>query len=406
VTAGAGAGSAAIALYGAEPIRETRLPYGRQQIEDDDVAAVVAALRSDWLTTGPKVGEFEEAFAEMTGARHSVAVSNGTAALHAAIFALDIGPGDEVIVPAMTFAASANCVVYQGGTPRFADVDGTTLLIDVESVEQLVSPRTRAIVAVDYAGQPCDYDGLKAIADRHGIALVADAAHSLGASYRGRRVGTLADLSTFSFHPVKHLTTGEGGMITTDDDALAGRMRAFRNHGITSDHRQRTQTGAFFYEMVALGYNYRLTDFQCALGLSQLAKVPRFLAARRAIASRYHRAFAGLVGARPVHVRNDVEHAYHLFPILLDPDALSADRATVFAALVAEGIGVNVHYIPVHLHPFYRERFNLTRGLCPVAEAAYDQLLTLPLFASMSDDDVEDVIVATTRVVSYFAARP
>jgi hypothetical protein len=248
------------------PTRTTMLPYGRQTIGGDDIAAVVETLRSDWLTTGPKVGEFERAFAAYTGAAEAVAVTNGTAALHAAMAALDIGPGDEVIVPPMTFAASANCVVYQGGTPVFADVDADTLLIDPAEVERRISPRTRAIVAVDYAGQPCDYDALQAIADEHGLALVADACHALGGSDHGRPVGTLADLSTFSLHPVKHITTGEGGVITTNDPELAARMRIFRNHGITSDHRQREQQGSWFYEMTDLGYNYRLTDVQCALG--------------------------------------------------------------------------------------------------------------------------------------------
>jgi perosamine synthetase len=321
------------------------------------------------------------------------------------MFALRVGAGDEVIVPALTFAASANCVVYQGGLPRFADIDPDTLLIDLESVEALITPRTRAIVAVDYAGQPCDYDGLRQLAERHGLALVADAAHSLGATYRGRRIGTLADLTTFSFHPVKHITTGEGGMITTDDDALAARLRAFRNHGITSDHRQRAERGSFYYEMIDLGYNYRLTDFQSALGLQQLSRLPRFLARRREIASRYRSALASQRGARSVAVRDDTEHAYHLFPILLDLDRLTADRATIFAALVAEGIGVNVHYIPVYWHPFYREQLNIPRGICPATESAYERLITLPLFPGMCDRDVDDVIEATRRVLSYFAAE-
>jgi perosamine synthetase len=386
------------------PTRTTMLPYGRQTIGDDDIAAVVETLRSDWLTTGPKVGEFERAFAAYTGAAEAVAVTNGTAALHAAMAALNIGPGDEVIVPPMTFAASANCVVYQGGTPVFADVDAGTLLIDPAEVERQISPRTRAIVAVDYAGQPCDYDALQAIADEHGLALVADACHALGARDRGRPAGTLADLSTFSLHPVKHITTGEGGVITTNDPELAARMRVFRNHGITSDHRQREQQGSWFYEMTDLGYNYRLTDVQCALGTSQLAKLDGWLARRREIAARYDRAFAEMPGIQPLGVRADIQHAYHLYPILLELDHLSADRATIFVALRAEGIGCNVHYIPVHLHPFYRRRFGTAPGLCPVAEAAYERLITLPIFPAMTDGDAGDVIAACEKVLAVYAA--
>lgn len=388
-----------LAVHGGVPVRRAPIPYGRQWLEEDDIAAVVEVLRSDWLTTGPKVEEFERALAEFVGAREAVAVSSGTAALHAAMYALGVGPGDEVIVPPMTFAASANCVVFQGGTPVFADVDPETLLLDPDRVEAGITPRTRAIVAVDYGGQPCDYDALRSIAERHGLALVADACHSPGGRDRGRPVGTLADLNTFSLHPVKHITTGEGGAITTDDPELARRMRLFRNHGITSDHRQREQRGSWFYEMVDLGYNYRLTDFQCALGISQLRKLPGWVARRQAIARRYEAAFSDLVAVKPLGLRPDVSHAYHLYVIRLDIARLRVDRAAIFTALRAEGVGVNVHYIPVHLHPFYRERFGTGAGLCPVAEAAYAQILSLPIFPRMSDDDVEDVIRSVMKVV-------
>jgi len=391
-----------LAIDGGKPVREARLPYGRQWLDEDDIAAVVEVLQSDWLTTGPKVGEFERAFADFVGAREAVAVSNGTAALHTAMYAIDIGPGDEVIVSPMTFAASANCVVYQGGTPVFADVDPGTLLIDPAQAETKITPRTKAIVAVDYTGQPCDYDALRAIADRHDLTLVADACHAVGGSYKGRPVGALADLSIFSFHPVKHITTGEGGMITTNDPELARRMRVFRNHGITTDHRQREQQGSWFYEMVDLGYNYRLTDMQCVLGLSQLRKLPDWVTRRQAIARRYDEAFADLPAVEPLAVRPEVSHAYHLYMIRLDLQKLTVTRAEVFSALVTEGIGVNVHYIPVHLHPFYRERFNTGPGLCPVAEAAYERLVTLPIFPRMSDEAVEDVIAAVRKVTEAY----
>ena len=393
-----------LAIDGGAPVRQKMLPYGRQWLDEQDIAAVVEVLHSDWLTTGPKVDEFEQAFAEFVGAREAVAVSSGTAALHTSMYALDIGPGDEVIVPAMTFAASANCVVFQGGTPVFADVDEETLLLDPAQVEGKITPRTRAIIAVDYAGQPCDYDALQAIADRHGLALVDDACHAVGGSYQGRPVGTLAELNTFSFHPVKHLTTGEGGMVTTNDLELARRMRVFRNHGITADHRQRDQQGSWFYEMVDLGYNYRLSDVQCALGLSQLHKLPGWVSRRQGIAQRYDATFAEVSAVRPLAVRPDVSHAYHLYVVRIDTEALGIDRDAVFRALRAENIGVNVHYIPVHLHPYYRDRLGTEPGMCPVAEAAYERIISLPIFPRMSDHDVDDVIEAVSKVAMQHAA--
>ena len=382
--------------------RDSIIPYGHQWVDKTDIEAVVQVLRSAWLTTGPKVTEFEEAFANFVGARYAVAVSSGTAALHAAMYAIGIKPGDEVIIPAMTFAATANCVVFQGGTPVFVDVDPETLLIDPDQVKAKITPRTKAIIAVDYAGHPCDYDALREIADRHGLALVADACHALGATYKGRLVGSLADLNVFSFHPVKHITTGEGGMITTDNPDFAERMRIFRNHGITTDHRQREKQGSWFYEMVDLGYNYRITDIQCALGLSQLNKLPGWVKRRQEIAQKYDAAFAKLPAIQPLKVRADISHAYHLYVVRFDLSRLRATRAEIFTALRAEGIGVNVHYIPVHLHPFYRERFGTGPGLCPVAEAAYEEIITLPLFPRMGDNDVEDVITAVRKVVRAY----
>lgn len=391
-----------LALLGGAPIRRTLLPYGQQWVTESDIAAVVEVLRSNWLTTGPKVEEFEHAFAETVGCRDAVVVSSGTAALHAAIYALDIGPGDEVIVPAMTFAASVNCVVFQGGTPVFADVDPETLLLDPSQVKAKITPSTEAIISVDYAGQPCDYDALRSIAERHGLAVIDDACHAIGGSYKERPIGSLADLNTFSFHPVKHITTGEGGIITTDDPKLTKRMRVFRNHGITTDHRQRAEQGGFFYEEIDLGYNYRLTDFQCALGMSQLSRLREFIRLRQAIASRYNAAFAEMSAVCPLAVREEVSHAYHLYMVQFDTEQLTATRVEIFAALRAEGIGVNVHYIPVHFHPFYRQRFGTGPGLCPVAEAAYERLITLPIFPQMTLADADDVIAAVEKVVCHY----
>jgi perosamine synthetase len=368
------------------------IPYGRQWIDEDDIAAVCEVLRSDWLTTGPKIPEFEAVFSRYVGKKFAVAVSSGTAALHCAMYALGIGPGHEVIVPTMTFAASANCVVYQGGIPVLVDVAPDTLLIDPKEVERNITPQTKALIAVDYAGQPCDYDALKEIADRYHLSMVSDACHALGASYRGRPVGSLADLNVFSFHPVKHITTGEGGIITTDNEEYAKRLRIFRNHGITSDHREREVQGSWFYEMVDLGYNYRITDFQCALGMSQLQKLPRWLARRQEIAGIYEEAFAGMKGIKPLAVNLDVRHAYHLYVVRLDREEMGIDRGECYQALRSQGIGVNVHYVPVHLHPFYQNRFGTSRGLCPVAESAYEQILSLPMYPAMTDEDLMMVI--------------
>lgn len=375
------------------------IPYGKQYIDEKDIQAVVDVLRSDWLTTGPTIEQFEKVFADFVGAKYAVAVSSGTAALHAAMFALGIGPGDEVIVPAMTFAATANCVVFQGGTPVFADVEPDTLLIDPEQVENKITSKTKAIIAVDYAGQPCNYNKLQSISNNYNIPLVADACHSLGGRYKDHPVGSLALLNVFSFHPVKHITTGEGGMITTDDPNLAERMRTFRNHGITTDHRQRDIQGSWFYEMMELGYNYRITDFQCALGISQLKKLPKFLERRREIAARYDEAFIGLSGINPLAVRPDALHGYHIYVVRVDVNISGIDRDSLFINLREKGISANVHYIPVHLHPFYRDRSHTGPGLCPVAEAAYEQIISLPMFPGMTDEDIEVVVDAVSTSI-------
>ncbi len=409
-------------FYNMKPSHWKLIPYGKQWIDDDDVVSVVEVLRSDWLTTGPKVAEFERTFSNLVGTKEAVAVSSGTAALHAAMYAIDIGPGDEVIVPSMTFAATANCVVFQGGTPVFADVKEDTLLIDPEDVKRKITFRTKAIIAVDYTGQPCDYDKLISISKAHHIPLVADACHALGAYYKGKPVGSVADLTVFSFHPVKHITTGEGGMITTDNEEYARRMRIFRNHGITTDHRQREQMGSWFYEMVDLGYNYRITDFQCALGISQLKKLAKWIKRRQEIAALYDEAFKDFPGIKPLGLRDDVLppkeyislsgdpvthiinfmyslHAYHLYVVRVDEKVIGRTRDEVFKELRSRGIGVNVHYIPVHLHPFYRKKFGTDVGLCPIAEKAYRQIISLPIFPALQDEEVEYIIKTIIEVL-------
>ncbi|MCH2200472.1 MAG: UDP-4-amino-4,6-dideoxy-N-acetyl-beta-L-altrosamine transaminase [Fuerstiella sp.] len=363
------------------------IPYGRQNIDDEDIAAVVRVLKSDWLTTGPKIGEFETAVADYVGTSDAVAVNSGTAALHAMMAALQIGTNDEVIVPAMTFAATANCVVFQGATPIFADVDPATLLICPESVASLVTAKTRAIIAVDYAGQPCNYDRLRQIADLHNVPLLTDGCHSLGARYKHQSSGNLAAMTAFSFHPVKPITTGEGGMITTNDVALASEMRRFRNHGIVTDARRRQETGTWFYEMQSLGFNYRISDIQCALGIQQLKKLDTWIERRHQIAVQYDEAFGDDDGIEPLARLAESRHAWHLYVVRLKHQS----RDSVFRRLRTAGIGVNVHYIPVHLHPFYRQHFQTGPGLCPNAESAYEQILSLPVYPGMTNEQVNFV---------------
>ena len=391
-----------LAVDGGTPVRATFLPYAHQVISDEDVAAVAEALRSDWLTTGPRVSAFEGLITEATGARHAVAFSSGTAALHGAAVAAGLGPGDEAITTPMSFVATANAVLYAGATPRFADVTADDLLISPDAVAAAIGPATRAILAVDYAGHPADYEALRRVADGAAagpgpITLIADAAHSLGATRGGRSVGTLADMTVLSLHPAKIMTTGEGGAVLTDRDDLADRLRRFRNHGISTELSERRD---WTYAMVELGYNYRLTDIAAALGSSQIRRLDEFLARRRALAARYIQRLAGHRAVDLPAVADDAEPAWHFLFARLRLDRLTADRGTVFRALRAENIGVNVHYIPIHTHPYYRDRFP---GLSfPVAEAHYERLLTLPLHAGMTDADVDDVVAALDKVVDAY----
>lgn len=373
------------------------LPYGRQSIDEADIKAVTDVLRSGWLTTGPKVEEFERKGAGLAGTRHAVAVNSGTAALHAAVHAVGIKPGDEVILSSMTFAATGNVIVHSGGVPVFADVDPDTLNMDPESVENKITPKTRAVIAVDYAGQMCDYRRLGELVRKRNLSLIADACHSFGGSLDGEPSGSWADISVFSFHPVKNITTGEGGMVVTDNADFAGKAKRFRNHGISMDAAQRERADSWYYEIEEPGYNYRITDIQCALGISQFDKMPGWIEQRNRLAGLYDRFMEGMDEVEPLGKTPGVKHAYHLYVIRLNVENHKKRRAELFQKMRQAGIGVNVHYVPVHYHPFYRKTFHTGEGMCPAAEDAYERILTLPMFPGMEEKDVQRVCAVLKR---------
>lgn len=364
------------------------IPYGRQSIEEDDIQAVVEALQADFLTTGPRIEEFEQKFAEYVGVKYAVAVSNGTAALHLACLAAGIKEGDEVITSPITFVASANCVLYCGAKPVFADIDQLTYNIDPADIRRKITDKTKAIVAVHFTGQPCQMDEIQALAEEYNLLVIEDAAHALGAEYKGKRIGSISNMTTFSFHPVKHITTCEGGMVTTGDKSLYERLNLFRSHGITRDSELLINNdGPWYYEQQELGYNYRITDVQCALGLSQLKKLDRFIERRKEIADKYNKAFEGLEG---VIIPGQAEHclnSWHLYVI----QVTIKSRKTVVEGLHDKKIGVNVHYIPVYRQPFYQKN-GYADIICINSELLYGNMISLPMYAGLSDEEQEYVI--------------
>lgn len=368
------------------------IPYGKQTIDQDDIQAVVDVLKSDFLTTGPKIAEFEQIVADYVGAKYAVAISNGTSALHAACFAAGIGPGDEVITTPLTFAASANCVLYCGGTPVFADVDPKTYNIDPEDIQRKITDRTKAIIAVHLAGQPCDMDAIHSIAREHGLIVIEDGAHALGSVYKGKKVGSMSDMTTFSFHPVKPITTGEGGMILTDNEDFYKKMILFRSHGITRDDSMMTRNdGPWFYQQFDLGYNYRITDIQCALGCSQMKKLDRFLARRKEIVAHYNEAFADCDNIITPYQLSDTESGWHLYIVQVK----NCDRRQVFEKMREKGIGVNVHYIPVYMHPYYQEH-GYENVHCANAEEIYSHIISLPLYPGLTSEQ-QDYVIDTLK---------
>lgn len=391
-----------LAILGGKPVRDQYLSYGKQWIDDVDIDTVVNVLKGEYLTTGPYVRDFEKEVADYVGAKYAVAVANGTAALHMACFAAGISEGDEVIVTPMTFAASANCVLYQGGKPVFADIDPITYNIDPQEIEKKITSKTKAIIPVDFTGQSVDINEIKKIADKYNLLIIEDAAHALGSEYKGKKIGSLTDLTEFSFHPVKPITTAEGGMVTTNDESLYQKMMLFRTHGITRDQTQLTQSeGPWYYEQQCLGYNYRLTDLQSALGISQMKRLDEFINRRRDIVKKYDTAFNEIKEITTPFEAEYSNSGWHLYVIRLKFDLLKTTRREIFEALQAENIGVNVHYIPVYYHPYYKE-LGYKKGLCPNAEKLYDEMITLPLFPKMTDQDVNDVITAVNKVINYY----
>lgn len=392
-----------LAIFGGTPVRETPIYYGRQCIEQDDIDAVIDTLRSDLITCGPRVAGLEKAICRVTGARYAVAVSNGTAALHLAAMAAGFKEGDEVIVSSITFAASSNCVLYCGAKPVFADIKDDTYNIDPESVRKLITPRTRGIVAVDFTGQAVELDELRAIAREHNLVLIEDAAHAIGTKYKGQPVGSIADMTCFSFHPVKTVTAGEGGAITTNDEATYKRLMRLRSHGITrnQDEMVHPTDDMWYNEQVELGYNYRMTDFQAALLTSQIQKLERFKKRRREIVEMYDKAFSSMPEIVVQKEIPESDTTRHLYILRLNLDKLTCNRRQFFDALYAENTKPQVHYLPVYWHSYY-EKLGYPKGLCPNAEKLYMEIMSIPLYPTLTDGDVEDVIHAVKKIVEYY----
>lgn len=393
------------AICGGEPVRSTKIFYGHQFIDEDDIQAVVDVLKSDYLTCGPKIGELEEKLCEVMGAKYAVVCSNGTAALHIACLAAGVMPGDEVITTPITFAASANCALYCGAKPVFADINENTYNIDPAHVEKLTTERTKAVVAVDFTGQSVELDRLLTHCRKHNLVLIEDGAHVIGTSYKGRMNGSIADMTTMSFHPVKTVTGGEGGAVLTNSKEYYEKLLLYRAHGITRDPKlmEHEPDGPWYYEQIALGMNYRMTDMQAALIISQLNKLPRFMERRKAIVKAYNEAFSRLPQLFVQQEIPESDTTRHLYILRIRPEKLTIDRKQFFEALAAENICCNVHYIPTYYFPYY-EKLGYKRGLCPKAEKLYAEEISLPLYYAMTDQDVEDVIRAVTRIAEYFKA--
>ena len=392
-----------LAIDGGTPVRKEKIYYGRQWIDESDVKAVSEALVGDLITCGPRVDALEKKLREVTTAKYAVAVCNGTAALHCACIAAGLGPGDEVITTPLTFAASANCAVYVGATPVFADVNPETYNIDPESIEAHITDKTKAVVAVDFTGQAVEHKRIREICDKHGLTLIIDAAHAIGTKYDGQAEGSIGDMTCFSFHPVKTVTAGEGGAITTNDPELYRKLHLASQHGIVRNPAEMVEEpeGPWVYEMQELGFNYRMTDFQAALLISQLNKLPEFSARRKEIVNQYNEAFKDIPELFIQKEIPESDTTRHLYIIQLKLDKLTCTRRQFFDALSAENIQPQVHYVPVYYFPFY-QKLGYKKGLCPIAEDIYKGIMSIPLYPMMTDEDVADVIAAVKKVVEAY----
>ncbi len=393
------------AILGGTPVRDNKIYYGRQWISEEDIAAVSEVLRGPYITCGPKVTEAERKLESYTGAKHAVVVNSGTSALHCACIAAGVGEGDEVITTPITFAASANCALYCGAKPVFADIDPETYNIDPDSIRKCITDKTKAVIAVDYTGQAVKADEIRAICDEFGLVFIEDAAHSIGTKYNGKYVGNIADMTCFSFHPVKTVTAGEGGAILTNDDDLYTKLVLAHAHGITHDEalmEDAPHEGEWYYEEISLGYNYRMTDFQAALLISQLSRIDEFVARRKEIVKRYDEAFANLPGIIIQKNIPESDTSRHLYVIRLDLDKLTCTRREFFDAMSAENVQCQIHYVPVYWFPYYRH-LGYEKGLCPNAEEVYKGIMSIPLYPKMTDRDVEDTIHAVTKLATYYA---
>ena len=394
-----------LAILGGTPVRSEKIYYGRQCVDEEDIQAVARVLRGPYITCGPMVEEAERRLAACTGAAHAVLCSNGTAALHCACLAAGVGPGDEVITTPMTFAASANCAVYCGAKPVFADIDPETYNIDPKSIRERITPRTKAIVAVDFTGQAVRNREIRALCDEFGLVFIEDAAHAIGTRYDGAPVGSLADMTCFSFHPVKTITCGEGGAITTNSEAYYQKLVLAHTHGITHDEslmEDAPHEGPWYYEQVSMGFNYRLTDFQAALLVSQLGKLESFKERRHEIVEKYDKAFRDVPGIIVQKEIPESDTCRHLYIIRLDLDALTCTRRQFFDAMSAENVQCQIHYVPVYWFPFYR-RMGYSKGLCPVAEEVYKGIMSIPLYPMLTDADTDDVIHAVKKIAAYYS---
>ena len=392
-----------LAIFGGTPVLERKIGYGHQYIDDADIRAVVDVLKSDYLTCGPKIDEAEEKLCRITGAKHAVMIANGTAALHAICFAAGIGEGDEVITTPITFAASANCALYCGGKPVFADINPETYNIDPDQIEKCITNKTKAVVAVDYTGQAVEINRIKTICDQHGLVFIEDAAHSLGTKYDGKPVGSIADMTEFSFHPVKTCTAGEGGAITTNDDELYKKLLLFRTHGITRNPAwmNKESEGGWYYQQIDLGYNYRMTDIQAALLSSQLDKLDMFAARRKELVNRYNEAFGKMPEITVQKEIPESDTVRHLYILQFNLEMLKCGRREIFDALQAEGVGVNVHYIPTYSFPYY-QKLGYKMGACPNAEKLYERMVSIPLYYGLTNEQQDKVIEAVQKVILYY----